>query len=89
MIRPSTRPSASMSSQPAGWASVFASDIPNPDDVVPVSVAGYELILVRLKDGAIKCYHNVCRHRGMKLVKEKGNVSALLTFSEPALLTRA
>ncbi|MER8465447.1 aromatic ring-hydroxylating dioxygenase subunit alpha [Mesorhizobium sp. M1396] len=62
----------------AGWVGVgFASDIPNPGDVVPVSVAGYELILVRLKDGNIKCYHNICRHRGMKLVKDKGNVKTI------------
>ncbi|TGR17945.1 hypothetical protein EN792_033760 [Mesorhizobium sp. M00.F.Ca.ET.149.01.1.1] len=62
----------------AGWVGVgFASDIPNPGDVVPISVAGYELILVRLKDGSIKCYHNICRHRSMKLVKDKGNVRTI------------
>jgi len=62
----------------SGWVGVgFASDIPNIGDVVPVSVAGYELILVRVRDGSIKCYHNICRHRGMKLVKDKGNVKTI------------
>jgi len=61
-----------------GWVGVgFASDIPNAGDVVPVSVAGYELILVRQKDGSVKCYHNICRHRGMKLVKAKGNLKSI------------
>ncbi len=62
----------------AGWVGIgFASDVPNVGDVVPVSVAGWELILVRAKDNSIKCYHNICRHRGMKLVKEKGNVRTI------------
>ncbi|MFK0167089.1 aromatic ring-hydroxylating dioxygenase subunit alpha [Rhizobium sp. NPDC090279] len=62
----------------AGWTGIgFASDVPNVGDVVPVSVADYELILVRAKSGEVKCYHNICRHRGMKLVKGKGNVKTI------------
>ena len=53
----------------SGWMAVgFASDIPKPGDVMPVSVAGWELVLVRGQDGSIGCFHNVCRHRGMKVV---------------------
>lgn len=62
----------------SGWVGIgFASDVPNIGDVAPISVAGWELILVRAKDGSIKCYHNICRHRGMKLIKDKGNVKTI------------
>ena len=55
----------------------FGSDVPNPGDVKPVSVAGYELLLVRGRDGQVNVYHNICRHRGMKLVKAAGNVRSI------------
>jgi choline monooxygenase len=62
----------------ASWTGVgFGSDVPNPGDVKPVSVAGYELLLVRGKDGQVNVYHNICRHRGMKLVKAAGNVRSI------------
>lgn len=62
----------------AGWMAVgFASDIPNPGDVLPVSVAGWELVLVRARDGSVGCFHNVCRHRGMKVVGHACNARTL------------
>ena len=62
----------------SGWMAVgFASDIPKFGDVVPVSVAGWELVLVRGRDGVIQCFHNVCRHRGMKVVGQACNSRTL------------
>jgi choline monooxygenase len=56
----------------AGWMGAgFASEIPEPGDAKPVSIAGWELLLVRGADGSIRCFHNVCRHRGMKVIGEK------------------
>jgi len=53
----------------AGWMGVgFGSDLPNSGDAKAVSIAGWELLLVRGADGSIRCFHNVCRHRGMKVV---------------------
>jgi len=53
------------------WVPVAnALDVANPGDVHPLDVAGWQLLLVRTRDGAIKCFHNICRHRGMKLVAE-------------------
>src|SRR5438046_1685522 len=61
-----------------GWMAVgFASAIPNAGDVVPVSIAGWELVIVRDKDGGILCFHNVCRHRGMKVVGQACNARRL------------
>ncbi len=54
-----------------GWvAAAFEQDIPEPGDVFPASVAGWELLFVRTRDNAVRCFHNICRHRGMKLVRE-------------------
>ncbi len=46
----------------------FTHEIPNPGDVLPTSVAGQPIILVRGRGGEINAFHNVCRHRGSRLV---------------------
>lgn len=46
-------------------------EIPDAGDVLPVMVAGLPLLLLRDTTGAIRAFHNVCRHRGMQLVGEK------------------
>lgn len=57
------------------WFTVgAASDVPSPGDVMPVTIAGWELVLVRGLDGVVRCFHNVCRHRGTKLVLGPKNV---------------
>ncbi|WP_440909798.1 aromatic ring-hydroxylating oxygenase subunit alpha [Candidatus Pelagibacter sp.] len=45
-----------------------ASSIPNPGDARPYNLLGIPLILVRDKDRGIKVFHNVCSHRGFKLI---------------------
>jgi choline monooxygenase len=51
------------------WACVgFGSDVPAPGDLVPVSLLGIPLILLRDRQGRLKVFHNVCSHRGMTLV---------------------
>jgi choline monooxygenase len=57
----------------AGWASVgFAQQIPDPGDVRPATAAGRPLLLTRDRHGEVHVFHNVCRHRGLKLVCEAG-----------------
>src|SRR5262245_23951485 len=47
------------------WLSVaFAHDVAAPGDAVPIEAAGVPLVLARGGDGAIRAFHNVCRHRG-------------------------
>ena len=63
---------------PRLWCAVgFAADIPAPGDAVPVELAGWPLILLRDKTAGIKAFHNVCRHRAMRLLPEpcKGKTS--------------
>ena len=63
----------------AGWASVgFASDVPEPGDVRPVDLAGRPLLLSRDGGGRLHVFHNVCRHRGLKLVEAPGRAQKLL-----------
>lgn len=56
---------------PRVWCAVaFASDMQDAGDAVPVDLAGWPLVLVRGKDRAIRAFHNICRHRAMKVVTE-------------------
>ena len=54
---------------PRHWVFVgHGHDIPGPGDVKPISIAGLPLILVRNHEGEVTVFHNVCRHRGRKVV---------------------
>ena len=46
----------------------YAHELTESGDMVPVEVAGLPLLLVRSKDGEIRAFQNVCRHRGARLV---------------------
>jgi choline monooxygenase len=53
------------------WCAVaFASQLPNPGDMQPIDLAGWPIVIVRDKDGEIRAFHNVCRHRCIRLVTE-------------------
>ena len=61
------------------WVHVAAGqDVPEPGDALPLTVAGLPIVLVRQPDGAIKGFHNVCRHRGCLLVTEPQGARRLL-----------
>ena len=60
---------------PRSWVfSGFAHELARPGDTAPVTVAGRPVLLVRGADAEIRAFHNVCRHRCLKLVDEPGNV---------------
>ena len=44
--------------------------IPEVGDLLPVTVAGLPLLLLRDEKREVRAFHNVCRHRGMQLVGE-------------------
>ncbi|MES2259547.1 MAG: aromatic ring-hydroxylating dioxygenase subunit alpha [Pseudomonadota bacterium] len=61
------------------WACVgFASDLPNNGSVNPVDFMGLPLLLTRNREGLVQVFHNVCSHRGMKLVQEAGEVQGVI-----------
>ena len=44
------------------------SSIPNPGDAKPYNLLGIPLILIRDREMKIRVFHNVCSHRGFKLL---------------------
>jgi len=59
---------------PSSWCAVtVGSAIPNPGDVLPLDIAGWPVLIVRTKAGEIRAFHNVCRHRGIRLVSDRTN----------------
>ena len=62
------------------WACVgFKHEFKKTGDVVPVTLAGRPLLLVRNAKGEIAAFHNVCRHRCLKLVDRPKNVGRVIT----------
>jgi choline monooxygenase len=56
---------------PRAWCAVaVGNQIPNAGDILPIELAGWQLILVRQPGGGIAAFHNVCRHRALLLVSE-------------------
>ena len=47
-----------------------ASSVPNPGDAKPFELLGIPLIILRDKEKKIRVFHNVCSHRGYKLLQE-------------------
>ena len=53
------------------WVVVgVASSIPKLGDAKPFDLLGIPLILLRAKNNKIKVYHNVCSHRGYKILQK-------------------
>ena len=57
------------------WTAIaYESELPGPGEVKPVDFMGAPLLLVCDRDGGLNVFHNVCSHRGMKLVEETGRI---------------
>lgn len=64
----------------SGWASVgFAKDVPRIGDAKPVDFLGAPLFLLRDKDGGVRVFQNVCRHRGMRLVQRPRRYKSVIS----------
>ncbi len=61
------------------WTCIgFAGDLPQNAYVKPVDFMGLPLLIIRNREGEIQVFHNVCSHRGMKLVKEAGELKGMI-----------
>ncbi len=59
----------------ASWVFAgFAHELARAGDAVPVTVASQPVLLLRDAEERIRAFHNVCRHRCLKLVDTPGNV---------------
>jgi len=52
-------------------------ELKEPGDVLPLTVARTPIVLVRDKDGSVRGFLNICRHRNYPVVTEAGNRNAL------------
>ena len=53
------------------WIGIaFAHQVPSPGDAIPVIAAGLPAIVLRDREGEIRVFHNVCRHRGSVVLTE-------------------
>ena len=57
------------------WTMIgVASSVPNPGDAKPFNLLDLPIIILRDKKNKIRVFHNVCSHRGLKLVSKPGNI---------------
>ena len=53
------------------------SDVPEVGDYFTTEICNQSIIVIRSKDGKVRAFFNVCRHRGHELLREKGKVSRI------------
>ena len=56
----------------------FAYEVTKQGEAMPVDFAGHPLVVVRNKQGALRVFHNICRHRCIQLVAEHRVVGNLI-----------
>jgi choline monooxygenase len=64
----------------SNWALfTWSARVEKPGDFVTGMIAGYPIFVLRVDDGTLRGFHNVCRHRGATLLaKESGACGKLL-----------
>lgn len=62
------------------WLFVAAeAELPEPGDYVTVTIGSYSVIVVRDDDEDVRAFHNVCRHRGARILnEERGSVGNIV-----------
>jgi choline monooxygenase len=62
------------------WAGLgFTDALPDRPYAQPVEFMGLPLLITRDRNGVLRVFHNVCSHRGIKLVAEPTEVQGLIT----------
>jgi phenylpropionate dioxygenase-like ring-hydroxylating dioxygenase large terminal subunit len=56
-----------------------AEELPNPGDYRAFDSPGGLIVLIRGADGLLRCFANVCRHRGSILLEGQGNTGGRIT----------
>jgi len=61
------------------WSVIgVGSSVPSQGDAIPYNLLGIPLIILRDKNKVIRVFHNVCSHRGFKLLDEPCSLKNLL-----------
>lgn len=53
-------------------------DLKEPGDYLTLTAGTYPLVVLLDKDGALRAFHNICRHRGTELLEGTGNAGKML-----------
>ena len=62
------------------WLRVgHVTDLAQPGDYITATLFDQEVAVLRGRDGRLRAFHNVCRHRGHRLLRGSGNVKAVIT----------
>ncbi|MCY4148688.1 MAG: aromatic ring-hydroxylating dioxygenase subunit alpha [Gammaproteobacteria bacterium] len=61
------------------WVAIAFEHALQANSVHPIDFMGIPILLARSKHGQIRVFHNVCSHRGMRLVSEPRKISGLIT----------
>ena len=55
-------------------------DIPKAGDYVTFDLVGERAVVIRGRDGVVRCFHNLCRHRASRVVADrKGHCGGVIT----------
>lgn len=61
------------------WAGLaVGADVPEPGDAKPMEFLGMPLLLLRDKQGDVRVFQNICRHRGMILVDKPRRIEGAI-----------
>ena len=61
------------------WTAIgVGSSIPSPGDAKPYNLLGIPLIILRDKDMRVQVFHNVCSHRGYRLLDKQCSIKNLI-----------
>ena len=55
-----------------------ASSLKEAGDAKPIDLLGIPILIVRTKENQIKVFHNICSHRGLKLVNKPGKIKNVI-----------
>ena len=54
-------------------------EVPNPGNYLTVQIGDYPVVVVRDREGALRAFHNSCRHRGSRICSaERGTAARLV-----------
>jgi phenylpropionate dioxygenase-like ring-hydroxylating dioxygenase large terminal subunit len=59
------------------WIAARSDQLPHPGDYTVLDELGESLLVVRDDRGVARAFHNICRHRGSRLLEGRGHVDAI------------
>lgn len=65
--------------RPSWQLACHISDVPAPGDYMTFELGPDSIMVLRDRDGALRAYHNVCRHRAARLVEGQGHCGNSIT----------